>query len=376
MTQNHNRMNWYELTNPQQIDSPALLVYPAHIERNIAIMLELVGGDPDRLMPHVKTYKMAEVVSRQVDAGITRFKCATIAEAEMLADTGALHVLLAYQLAGPKLQRYAELAAAFNWVEWASLVDNAASAEAMAEAVAKSGRKAVVYVDVNNGMNRTGFPLTDDLEGFYRSLLADERLDVRGFHVYDGHLRDPNFFARQEAVEAAIRPVLELADKLAEEGLTRPLIVAGGTPTFSVHARNPALVCSPGTCLLWDWGYDDLLAEQPFEWAALLMTRVISKPALGIVTTDLGHKAVAAENPLNRRIKFLNLDGYEVIGQSEEHLVLRVTHPEKVSIGDVLYGVPYHICPTVALHDTAQVVAEGELQEPWAVTARRRRITY
>ncbi|MFC5409778.1 D-TA family PLP-dependent enzyme [Larkinella bovis] len=369
-------MDEYLVQNVQLVDSPALLLYPDRIAHNIQIMLDMVDGEVEKLIPHVKTHKMAEVARMQVEAGITKFKCATVAEAEMLADTGALHVLIAYQLTGPKLRRFCELVQAYNWVEWASLVDNRASAEELAAEFEKTSYKPVIYIDVNTGMNRTGHAVNEELEALYRQLKADERLDLRGFHAYDGHIRNPDVALRQLEADAAISPLEKLADNLEQEGEGRPVIIAGGTPTFSNHAHRPNVWCSPGTCLLWDWGYRDSVPEQPFEWAALLLTRVISKPAPGVITTDLGHKAVAAENPLNKRVKFLNLAEYEITGQSEEHLVVRVPNWDAIQIGDVLYGVPYHICPTVALHDEAQVIREGEFTERWAIDARKRRITY
>ncbi len=81
--------------------------------------------------------------------------------------------------------------------------------------------------------------------------------------------------------------------------------------------------------MLWDYGYDSLLKEQNFDFAAVLITRVISKPVKGIITTDLGHKSVAAENPISKRIFFLNLENYEVKSQSEEHLVIEVKRLQK-----------------------------------------------
>lgn len=75
---------WYEIDAIDQMDSPALVVYPKRILRNIEWAVQMAGG-PDLLRPHVKTNKMAEVCRMMQDAGITRFKCATIAEAEMLA---------------------------------------------------------------------------------------------------------------------------------------------------------------------------------------------------------------------------------------------------------------------------------------------------
>jgi D-serine deaminase-like pyridoxal phosphate-dependent protein len=162
---------------------------------------------------------------------------------------------------------------------------------------------------------------------------------------------------------------------MIQAGYPAPKIIAGGTPSFTVHAQHKELFCSPGTCLLWDYGYDSALTEQPFDFAAVLMTRVISKPAKGLITTDLGHKSVAAENPISKRIFFLNLADYTVRSQSEEHLVVEVKDWDNIHVGDVLYGIPFHVCPTVALYDEAHIIVKGNLIDEWNIVARKKKIT-
>jgi D-serine deaminase-like pyridoxal phosphate-dependent protein len=116
------------------------------------------------------------------------------------------------------------------------------------------------------------------------------------------------------------------------------------------------------------------LPDQPFQWAGLVFTRVISKPKRGYLTVDLGHKAIASENPIDKRVKFLNLDHYRFISQSEEHLVLEVQDWEQWKVGDALYGVPYHICPTINLYEEACIIQQGQWVDTWKVVARKRKI--
>jgi D-serine deaminase-like pyridoxal phosphate-dependent protein len=78
------------------------------------------------------------------------------------------------------------------------------------------------------------------------------------------------------------------------------------------------------------------------------------------ITTDLGYKSVAAESPLPR-IYFLNAVDSLPISQSEEHLVVKVADSAIYSIGDLLYGVPFHICPTVALYNTALLIKKKKV---------------
>ena len=98
----------YRLSDPAGVFSPSLIFFPELIRQNIARVIEMAGG-PDRLRPHVKTHKTREIARMLLDAGVTRHKCATIAEAEMLAAIGAPDVLIAYPLVGPNVGRLAEL---------------------------------------------------------------------------------------------------------------------------------------------------------------------------------------------------------------------------------------------------------------------------
>ena len=101
--------SWYKIENIDTIDSPALLVFPERVKKNIATAITMVG-DVNRLRPHIKTNKSPRAVQLMQEMGINKFKCATIAEAEMLGMVWARDVLLAYQPSGPKLKRFIEVA--------------------------------------------------------------------------------------------------------------------------------------------------------------------------------------------------------------------------------------------------------------------------
>ncbi len=99
---------WYEIENIEDVDSPALLIYSDRVKHNIDLAISMIGN-ASRLRPHVKTHKAKEPTLLMMKAGITKFKCATIAEAEMLGMCNAADVLLAYQPLGPKLNRFIAL---------------------------------------------------------------------------------------------------------------------------------------------------------------------------------------------------------------------------------------------------------------------------
>lgn len=367
-------MDWYKVSNEATLDSPSLLIYKERVKENIRKMIE-IAGSAERLFTHVKTNKMPEIVKMMLEQGITKFKCATIAEAEMTAMAGAKFILIAHQLVGPKIERLIQLSKLYPEVTFASLIDSVAIAQMHNEAFGASGLVAHVFLDVNNGMDRSGHPLDDKILELYRYLSTQAYIKLHGLHVYDGHLRASDFEARKHEIDEGFVDVKHLLETIEEERLPKPMVIAGGTPAFTSHALRAETYCSPGTCVLWDWGYGDKLAEQPFEYAALVLTRVISKPQKGIVTIDMGHKAVSAENPINTRIRFLNLTDYELLGQSEEHGVLKVKDWDAIKVGDALYGVPYHVCPTVNLYDEAYVVENKQVNEMWQVLGRRRKIS-
>ena len=367
-------MQWFEIANSDEIDSPSVVLYEAHFMHNLTTMINMVKGDVSRLMPHVKTHKMPEVTERMLALGITRFKVSTLAEAEMVALSGASTVLLAHQPVGPKISRLGRLMQNFPNVSFCVIADNEATLGQLDTEAHMRTKPLGVYIDVNNGMDRSGISPGIAMEQLIHTFSNYKNLIFKGFHVYDGHLRQPVYTDRKTEIENSLytlEPYLEAA-KIRYPEIE---LICGGTPSFSTHALHHDRICSPGTCVFWDWGYSEKLAEQPFKWAVLLLTRVISKPAKGIVTIDLGHKSVAAENPIEQRIRFLNLEGYTLLSQSEEHGVLKVENADDLPIGTVLYGVPYHICPTINLHNHISVIREGKKTAEWEILANRRKLT-
>ncbi|PUZ27493.1 D-serine deaminase, pyridoxal phosphate-dependent [Chitinophaga costaii] len=365
-------MEWYTISNIGQYDTPALLFYPERIQANIDLLIASID-DVQRLRVHVKTFKTLEIAQLMLNSGILKFKCATIAEAEMLAMAGAPDVLLAYQPVGPKMGRLAALVQAYPDTTFSCLVDNENTALALS-AHFTADNPIGVYLDLNVGMDRTGILPDKTALDLYVKLRQMPGIVPLGLHAYDGHIHEQDLAKRTAITNKAYAPVAALAAALEAQGLPAPIIVAGGTPTFPIHAQRKGIECSPGTFVCWDAGYKKNFPEQPFQYAALLAGRVISVVNNAHITVDIGYKSVAAEKPLPR-IYFLNAPDAVPVSQSEEHLVCTVNDAAQYPVGTVLYGVPQHICPTVADHDQGLVVAEHTITDTWAIIARNRCIT-
>jgi len=360
--------NWYTIKNIKDLDSPTLVVFPERVKYNIQLAIDMVG-DVNRLRPHIKTNKSKEVTQLMMQAGIQKFKCATIAEAEMLAQCNAPDVLLAYQPLGPKLNRFISLIKKYPGTKFSCLTDNINAAGEQSAAFLASNLSVPVFIDLNVGMNRTGiFPDKNAIElfNYCKSL---EGINIIGLHAYDGHIRDIDFNVRKEKCEAAFSRVMDLNEKLR-----LPNLIVGGSPTFSIHCKRENVECSPGTFVYWDKGYTDLCPEQKFLPAIVLVTRIISLPSANKICTDLGHKSVSAENEITRRVFFLNAEELKPVGQSEEHLVLEVNENHHYKVGDIFYGLPYHVCPTVALYERVYTIENGNVTGEWRNIARDRKI--
>ena len=274
--------NWYNIRQIENIDTPALVVYPERVKANIEAAIRMVK-DPVRLRPHVKTNKTIEVTQMMMEAGITKFKCATIPEMEMLALAGAKDVLLAYQPVGPKIKRLARVIENYPNVQFSCLIDHADAADQIAQAMKELGIELPVYLDLNVGTNRTGISPGEKALNLYENASKMEGISMIGLHIYDGHFRQTDIEERKAASDKAFAPVEDMINTLKNKGYSPPIVVAGGTPTFPIHLQRENVICSPGTFVYWDAGYASVLPEQPFNFAALVVTRVISLPEKGLI---------------------------------------------------------------------------------------------
>jgi D-serine deaminase-like pyridoxal phosphate-dependent protein len=353
---------WFTIHNSEELLTPALLFYKDRIRENILQMIE-TAQSPSRLRPHIKTYKCKPIVEMQMEAGISKFKCATIREAILLAELGVRDILIAYPLVGPAQKKILQLISQFPRSTFAVLIDHPDQIDQWK----KLGHPALnVFIDLDVGMHRTGIAPTD-VPALLEKL--DDSFHLRGWHVYDGHHRETDPEKRKAQVEMDFQAVEELLEKVDASHAGE--VVCGGSITFSIHALDQKRHVSPGTTLLWDHGYSYRFPDLPFQIAATVATRVISKPGTDMLCLDLGHKAIASEMK-GKPVYFPQLPEFEIVVLSEEHLSIQTPRAAEWKIGDVLYGFPWHICPTVALHEQAWVVEDHGIVDRWVVEARGR----
>jgi D-threonine aldolase len=367
----------YGIDDTSHILSPGLVVFRDLVEQNLDEMLR-IAGDVRRLRPHCKTHKMREVVQLQLARGITKHKCATLAEAEMLATAGVKDIFWAYNPVGPNVDRVARFVEKYPDVQFKVTADHPGPIAALGEALASVSRTVEVLLDIDCGLARTGIPAGDQARKLYEQIAATKSLVPGGFHLYDGHNHQRDVSERRAAVLAGWEPARKLRDELVAAGLSVPRIVAGGTASFPIFAEidDPAIELSPGT---------DHLSR-------LRLRRHVPRPEVHPRSAALNashqpadsptaSRSTWATKPLPRKCPWPIAFVFPTCPTPCPCCRTRSTsswrRPEanRYQPGDVLLAIPKHICPTCNLQQQVTVVSGGRVVDTWRVAARDRVLT-
>lgn len=364
----------YRISNLDDVLSPALVLYPEIIASNIDRTVQLLGGNADRWRVHIKTSKLAYTLRMLIDRGVRNFKCATTLELLVGCQSGAADILVAYPMVGANARRVREVAQQFSSVRVSVLVENR---EQLRQWI---GSSVGIFLDLNPGMNRTGIE-PDQAEKIVRVIrhAADLGLEFRGLHYYDGQYGGFEERERTAAAHAGYDALLALAAETRAAGLSVPEIITAGTPTFpgsltyqGFHGKDFIHRVSPGTIV---YGDATSLAQLPHDWnyapAALVVSRLVSRPHSGVITCDAGHKTVSADAGVPTCV-VVGHPQLTPLSPSEEHLPMQSKTAPGPEIGDALYLLPRHICPTVNNFDSALIVREGRIESVEKVSARGR----
>jgi len=359
----------YAVSDTSRIVTPALLIYPDKLHHNIQATIGMLGGDPNRWRPHIKTAKLMAVIKGYVRDGVHQFKCSTTLELLTACQAGADDVLVAFAVVGGNAMRVMELAAQFPQVRISVLAESSAQAQLWP-------RTSVgVFLDLNSGMNRTGIE-AGHTEGMIK-LAKTLGENFRGLHWYDGHVSMIDPEERKAKAFAGYDQLMGVVDAFTRAGVAIGEVITSGTPSAPYGYQYPGFTgapfvhrISPGTVVYCDLSSLKQLPDYGYVPAAVVMATVISHPTPGVITCDAGHKAVGVDS---------GVPNCTIIGHpeltpskpSEEHLPfeLKAGFPPP-AIGQKLYLVPRHVCPTVNNFDQALIVDNGRIVALEPVSAR------
>ena len=373
-----NEFSWderYRVANVEDVLTPALVIYPEAISSNIEQTLRLLDGDANRWRVHVKTAKLEYALRMLAERGVRNLKCATTLEVLVACRSGAKDVLVAYPMVGANARRVREIAEAYPQVSISVLAENEQQGRQW------QGTRIGVFLDINPGMNRTGIEQSQSTEVVrLAGSVRDGGLEFRGLHYYDGQYGELDERERTTAAHAGYDSLLKVVSEVERSGVHIPEVITAGTPTLPCSLaysgfRGKGFVhrVSPGTI-----AYNDAtsLAQLPAEYglrpAVLVLTRVVSRPRVGVVTCDAGHKAVSADAGVPTCM-VVGHPELAPLSPSEEHLPMAVAGDAAgPAVGEALYLLPRHVCPTVNNFDCALLVRDGQIEAVEKVTARGR----
>ena len=357
----------------EQLETPVPIVDMDRLGFNLDRMAAYASLHGLRLRPHVKTHKSPRIAAEQLRLGAIGMTCATLREAEVMAEV-CDDILVAYPPVGAaRLERLARLP---RDVRVTVAADDAHALDALNVAARLGQRQFDVLVEADLGMHRVGVSSPERAVAIAQHIDRASALNFAGMLFYPGHIR--------EAVGEQGAPLTQLgADSaryvtaLGAAGLP-PRVVSGGSTPAAWRMHEVPLVneVRPGT-----YAYNDRTTAMigACDWddcALTVLATVVSVAVPGQAVIDAGTKALGRE-PLRAEGDGYGalLDHPEVVvsRMSEEHGILDLSKTTwRPRLGDQVRVVPNHVCIVVHLFDEIIGVRGHAVETRWPVEARGR----
>ncbi len=349
----------------RKLETPALLVDLAAMERNLATMEAFFRHRRAKLRPHFKNHRVLALADRQMAAGAVGLTCARLWQAEALVRHGIKNVLIANEIAGEAMiRRFVELSHAAPIIV---AVDNPRTVDDMALIAGEARGLLNVVVDIDLRLNRCGvLPGKPVLELARR--IVNNGLRLRGLMGYEGHLQPlPPGPAKEHSVSEAMKALADAREQLEDAGIPVEIVSCGGTGDFAIAGSYPGVTeIQAGSYLLMDTWYAP--AAPQFEPTLSVLATVLSKTEGKRLVVDAGVKAVSGERGLP---SVKDQPGLRVKALHAEHAPIEMLEGDTpVGVGDTLeLRVHYHD-GTINLHDRMFGVREGIVEEVFTIERR------
>ncbi len=358
-----------------EIGTPALVLDLDILDANIASLAAHATAHGYTVRAVAKIHKSVEIARRQVAAGSLGVCCATLREAEVMADAGIPGVVLFTQVVTqPKLARLAELnGRAEGLLVCTDSADNVAALEAVARA---SGRPLGVLVDVEVGGGRTGTADPTVAVALARQIADCDALRYAGVQGYVGnHQNTVDYDERRARSHELLRPLVEIVGQLTDADLAPAIVSGGGTGTHDFDHELAVLTeVQGGTYALMDVNYRDVVLRRddphPFGAALAVRATVISAAQPGFVVADAGIKELdcifGIEHPGVLRGAPAGAV-YSLVGDDMGRLDLPAG--ARLAVGAVIELQPPHCYQTLAMYRLIHCVRGDDLVDIWTVDA-------
>lgn len=355
------------------IDTPAMVVDETLLHRNIAETQALADQHGVALRPHAKTHKTPHIGHLQLEAGAAGLSCAKLGEAEVFVrESGLRDVLIAYPIVGE--EKTGRLLALMDQATVTVSLDSLTAAEALSQAMSKSGKTLNLYVEIDTGMRRVGVAPGEPAVDLALAISRLSGLRITGVMTFEGHagVAPPETIAQvaREAGEALV----DTAHQIRRAGIPIEHVSVGSTPASYYTPAVPGVTeMRSGTSVFHDNNAFRHGRIGPERCAARVVATVISRPAPDRAIVDAGAKALALDpSPSHPGHGYIVGHPDAILGRlSEEHGIVTLPEDEAgFAVGDRVEIIPNHICPAVNLFDDLVIVRDGQIVDRWAVAAR------
>lgn len=350
-------------TPADQLPTPALIVEEELLAGNIAAMMSALDGQAARLRPHTKVQKSPDIALMQVEAGAIGVTVATVWEAAAMAAAGVRSILVANEIIGPDkitaaavLARHADLVIA---------VDDARNIADLSAAMTAAGSRAGVLVDLDVGMARCGARSPEQALQLARQADAAPGLELRGIQAYEGHcMLEPDRDTRIRLATEAMAYAAAVKDQLRADGLPAGVLSAGGTGTYNITGRNPAVTeLQAGSYVFMDAFHGSLVPG--FAVSLTVLTTVLARHG-DTVIFDAGRKSIGIDFVLPP----IQGHDYQARYYAEEHALFDTDPGFPLRAGDRARLICGYAPTTVNLHDVIFAIRDGQVADVWPVFPR------
>jgi D-serine deaminase-like pyridoxal phosphate-dependent protein len=350
-------------TPADTLPTPALTVDLGLLSANIAAMMAALDGQPARLRPHTKVQKSPDIALLQIDAGAIGVTVATVWEAAAMAAAGVRSILVANEIIGP--DKIAAAAALAHHADLVFAVDDAANIADLSAALTAAGSSAGVLVDLDVGMARCGARSPGQARELARLVHAAPALELRGIQAYEGHcMLEPDRDTRIRLATEAMAYASSVKDLLQADGLPAEVLSAGGTGTYNITGRHPAVTeLQAGSYVFMDAFHGSLVPG--FAVSLTVLTTVLARHG-DTVIFDAGRKSVGIDFVLPP------LQGYDYQARyyAEEHALFDTDPGFPAQAGDRARLICGYAPTTVNLHDVIFALEDDQVADVWPVFPR------
>lgn len=367
------------------LETPALLLDRAVLDRNIARMRRHLDALGVPLRPHVKTAKSIDVVRRVTGAPAMGITVSTLREAEYFFGRGTKDILYAVGIAPSKLQHVADLRR--RGADVTVILDSGEMAECLAAKGAEWGVSFPALVEIDSDGHRSGVEADGpQLIDIAARLHQHAGTNMRGVLTHAGgsyacqSTREIVTMAEQERVA-----VTTAAARLERSKLPCPIVSVGSTPTALFAERLDGVSeVRAGVYMFCDLVMMDLGVCARQDIALSVLTTVIGhQPARGQLITDAGWMGLSADRGLAREevqrgfgvvcdLAGNPQDDLVVVSTNQEHGIVASASGTRLDVGRFPIGtmlriLPNHACATAAQYDAYHVVASGpDVEAVWS----------